>query len=323
MDTLVCPKSTSGIRFSNINSSKYSIFLNGNASRDSNYSFQIGQDTTVHFLLFDSLQSNCGTAPVDVNIKTIKFPPLSISADQSVYCGGNLPATVTGSGNFEEYDVYYNDSLVQSDVTNTYTKTGFKSGDRVVMKAKFQGCVTDSSNAVVLLQYDAPVADFNYKNGGKGLFTFINKSDFDKKRTWYFGDGSSDTSANPSHTYTTNKIYTVWLVISGDGGCMDSISKTITTTGIRTSLIDQESLLLMPNPCKNSINLTFFSKTEGQLKLSLSNVNGELIKLPGILKMTEGNNAIVIPLEDVAPGIYYLVINDGRQAIARKIMITP
>lgn len=40
---------------------------------------------------------------------------------------------------------------------------------------------------------------------------------------WYFGDGSTSTSYNPSHTYTSNGTYNATLVIN-QNGCIDSLT---------------------------------------------------------------------------------------------------
>ncbi len=44
--------------------------------------------------------------------------------------------------------------------------------------------------------------------------------------TWYFGDGTTDTVQNPSHTYVNNGTYTVSLVVCNSNGC-DSVSQQL------------------------------------------------------------------------------------------------
>jgi gliding motility-associated-like protein len=46
---------------------------------------------------------------------------------------------------------------------------------------------------------------------------------------WYFGDGGTANTQNPSHTYALANTYTVKLVVTDINGCKDSISKPITT----------------------------------------------------------------------------------------------
>jgi gliding motility-associated-like protein len=44
------------------------------------------------------------------------------------------------------------------------------------------------------------------------------------RHTWYFGDGTSSTLANPAHIYTDTGSYTVKLVLTDQFGCADSLS---------------------------------------------------------------------------------------------------
>jgi PKD repeat protein len=319
-DTLICPKNYANVNFFKISASRYGLILNGTASRDTDYSFYLSKDSTVHFAIYDSMQPNCGTIGIDVPLRVISYPALQITADQPIYCGNGNAALVKANGNFEEYDVYLNGKLVQADILNTYTSSTFKDGDQVQMIAYYRGCTSDSSNKITLHRYPAPSAFFNYKNNGKGDFSFINKSTGDDSRTWYFGDGNSDTSANPSHTYSTNKIYTVWLVISNKFGCRDSISKTITATGIKTGIVDGESLKIMPNPFSNEFQFSFDSKSSGILQISITDIQGKNVQNINPVRITKGNNTITIPAGNLKPGTYILIINDGRASFNTRVV---
>jgi len=45
---------------------------------------------------------------------------------------------------------------------------------------------------------------------------------------WYFGDGSSTTNnTNPSHTYSQSGSYTIKLIATGPGGCIDSTEQNV------------------------------------------------------------------------------------------------
>jgi gliding motility-associated-like protein len=43
---------------------------------------------------------------------------------------------------------------------------------------------------------------------------------------WSFGDGSTSTSKTPSHTYLSNGVYDVSLIVTNTGGCTDTLIKT-------------------------------------------------------------------------------------------------
>lgn len=59
------------------------------------------------------------------------------------------------------------------------------------------------------------------------VFHFTNQSNNGSAFTWYFGDGSSSTLANPTHTYTAAGVYSVKLVATGcTAGTKDSLLKT-------------------------------------------------------------------------------------------------
>ena len=51
------------------------------------------------------------------------------------------------------------------------------------------------------------------------------------KLNWDFGDGGNSQLLNPSHIYTYPGVYTTKLTISNNGGCSDTLSRTITIEG--------------------------------------------------------------------------------------------
>jgi PKD repeat protein len=68
----------------------------------------------------------------------------------------------------------------------------------------------------------APVADFtaNPTSGKKPLAVGFSdtSSGAITSRSWNFGDGSTSTASNPSHTYWRPGTYTVTLTVNGPGG---------------------------------------------------------------------------------------------------------
>jgi PKD repeat protein len=49
--------------------------------------------------------------------------------------------------------------------------------------------------------------------------------------TWFFGDGTTSTEANPSHTYARAGVYTITLQVNGPGGS-SNVSRQVSVTGI-------------------------------------------------------------------------------------------
>jgi len=82
-------------------------------------------------------------------------------------------------------------------------------------------------NSIININPSAgPVANFafNYVNAG---ITFNNTSTGGTSYLWDFGDGNTDTSLNPSYTYTTNGTYTVTLTVTDASGCSTIHTDTV------------------------------------------------------------------------------------------------
>jgi len=76
----------------------------------------------------------------------------------------------------------------------------------------------------------APVASFTWTTSG--LTADFSNESFDPDGSivsyeWAFGDGSTSTSANPSHTYSTDGFYLVTLTVTDDEGATASMTNTI------------------------------------------------------------------------------------------------
>ncbi|NOT52638.1 MAG: PKD domain-containing protein [Chitinophagaceae bacterium] len=75
-----------------------------------------------------------------------------------------------------------------------------------------------------------PVAKFSvsgYENPIPAPVTFINISQNATGFEWSFGDGTTSTQSNPTHSYTLRGTYQVRLKVTGPGGA-DSVCKLLT-----------------------------------------------------------------------------------------------
>ncbi len=97
-----------------------------------------------------------------------------------------------------------------------YNDTGFFTVSLVV---KSNGCA-DSSVLVKYIHIKPPVAKFGYtyQCSQNALRQFSDSSIAAQKWTWTFGDGSSSSATNPSHTYAAAGKYAVTLTVT-NGAC--------------------------------------------------------------------------------------------------------
>jgi len=109
---------------------------------------------------------------------------------------------------------------------------------------------TDISNVSLTGTHNGTVANLpptaNFSASSSGLTANFTDTSTDTdgsiaSRNWNFGDGSSSTTANPTHTYATGGTYTVQLTVTDNGGLQNSISKSVTVsapTGVSISIGD-------------------------------------------------------------------------------------
>ncbi len=124
-----------------------------------------------------------------------------------------------------------------------------------------------------------PVANFSFSGAGVAPSTviFTNNSTNATSYVWEFGDNSTSTEANPSHTYTTGGTFSVKLTAVGLGGS-NYTTKSVSITKPTSLQIIVADLLGTPIPgatVKLYSSLTDFLNTTNQvLTTQTTNANG-------------------------------------------------
>ncbi len=95
------------------------------------------------------------------------------------------------------------------------------------------GCIDSITKAITVnpkpvASFTAPVAQCLSGNSYGFTSTSTVSAGSITTQTWKFGDGNTATGASVTHTYTTDGIFTVTLIVSANTGCIDSVSQTIT-----------------------------------------------------------------------------------------------
>jgi gliding motility-associated-like protein len=94
-----------------------------------------------------------------------------------------------------------------------------------------QGCSDTITQPVTI--WSIPTAQFTQTPTCFGIpFTFVDQSTITNSQiigwNWSLGNGQTSTQQNPTHLYNTNGQYPVTLIVTGQGGCTDTISDLIT-----------------------------------------------------------------------------------------------
>jgi hypothetical protein len=145
---------------------------------------------------------------------------------------------------------------------------------------------------------------------------------------WEWGDGTHDTIALPSHTYSNAGFYTICLTITDSVGCTNIYCDSfyllkntntmvyvnvIPQTGITESSINK-SFLIYPNPA--SVYLTLrFAQNISKAEIKIYNLLGEL-KSTSRKSSTESN----INISDLSNGVYIIEVTTERNIMRQKFI---
>ncbi len=106
------------------------------------------------------------------------------------------------------------------------------SGTYVVSLTVAAGSGCSSTATQTILVAPKPTVSFTLSNACVGQTATFNSTSTSggmplSSSTWYFGDGTTGTGTNVTHTYAVEGTYTVSLVINSIAGCNDSISMPV------------------------------------------------------------------------------------------------
>ncbi|MDB5222033.1 MAG: hypothetical protein JWN83_700 [Chitinophagaceae bacterium] len=136
-----------------------------------------------------------------------------------------------GSGSINKWEWDFGDGNLSSTQSPSHVYLGPGNFNVSLRATNTFGCVTTvtkpqyiqiGNGAKAAFIFSAPnsctvpsTVNFTNTSTGSGALTY----------QWDFGDGSTSTQQNPSHTYTTAGTYTVRLIIVNSTGCTDTLTK--------------------------------------------------------------------------------------------------
>jgi hypothetical protein len=265
-----------------------------------------GQPLNFTVQLIDSLGDSSSLAVRDYN-KALYYPPGSTS--------GVLP-----------HVMFNTISLPISDFTGINRKKVRK------VKFKFNKSIAGSiliSDLAFVNEYCGNFSSaFGYTKIGKNVSfkdTLTTTAGDTLSWVWNFGNsasGTNDTSTkhNPTHLFTAPGTYTVCLAVSSkrvNGRiCTDTICKTVvvTTTEVPTQYVPVENpITIYPNPAKDYL---IVNNAEATDVLRLINLYGQVVFTTQIT-----DSRIGLP-QNLATGMYYVIVNSHKGTVFKKIFIS-
>jgi PKD repeat protein len=135
---------------------------------------------------------------------------------------------------------------------------------------------------------------------------------------WDFGDGSTSTEQNPIHIYQDNGCYSVFLAVTNEYGCSDTIF--LDDFVCKTVGIDDNSIVsgIFPNPFQNKVEITVPSLAT-QCKVELFDLSGKKMELS---VQIQASNQIIIETPNLAEGTYLLKIISEKGLWVERLVHT-
>ncbi|MCX6351018.1 MAG: PKD domain-containing protein [Bacteroidetes bacterium] len=140
-----------------------------------------------------------------------------------------------------------------------------------------------------------PKASFTFTDACiKTANTFTDNTSFSGAyyRLWRFGDGFVDSSKSTSHTYAKAGAYSVTLVTSTYGGCMDSITKTVNV--YNSPVVNFGATVMCLSKPVNFVDSTTINGTSATYSWSLGDGNTDTLQNPVHTYATAGTKVITL-----------------------------
>jgi gliding motility-associated-like protein len=200
------------------------------------FSFQYNKEGNYDVKLIVSDRFGCTDSVMNRAVVTVFDPVANFETKDTLVCLNTtvtfLNTSSTRAGTLWYWDFGDGTTSNTDHPTKIYAGPG-KYDIRLALREPI-GCVDTLVRTRYVVVADAK-ADFDMSDSFTTcppfVVNFTNTSASNVINRWDFGNGNGSTLINPAHTYTATGDYKVKLVIEGNGGCTDSITKSVIIRG--------------------------------------------------------------------------------------------
>lgn len=178
------------------------------------------------------------------------------------------------------------------------------------LEVRKQVCVGETAPVTVNVTGNA---QFDYVEDNLTL-TFDALSDASPTDVWDFGDGSTSTEANPTHSYAESGVYTV--THTTEDGCTFEMSIAV---GI-TEVVDAATagFHFYPNPAVDRLTLDFPREVMGkEAYIEVYSATGSAV----VKKRVTAGNSVELKLSSLAAGVYTAAVRVGDIHVSHRFVI--
>lgn len=132
---------------------------------------------------------------------------------------------------------------------------------------------------------------------------------------WDFGDGTTSTLQNPSHTYASDGNYDVTLYIENDILSWNNITKTVNAETLSLSDFDTLNFSYYPNPISDVLQLSF-QNAQDYINLKIYNLAGQLVEQ----KQFDGASDVTLNVKALLPSMYIMTVETRDKLSQVKVI---
>jgi len=241
------------------------------------------------------------------NVITVNpLPVLNLGPDVDI-CEGQSVTLDGGAGDFYLWNDFSRNKIL------TVDHTGIKS----ITVTDVNGCQSSDQISVNVSPY--PLSSFNI-NANNLEVVFTNESTDAVSYYWEFGDGLTDTVANPVHVYAEAGVYSVSLKASGSA-CGTSVF-TDALTLINTATDELNSVLsftVYPNPSNGIVTMDINNPNASRLKISILNSLGQTVYNS---ESSSTKSSEQINLSNLSSGVYSVRLVSNEITKTARLILT-
>ena len=202
-------------------------FGDGSTSSASNPSHIYNTPGTYSVRLISTNSTGCADTLLKVNAITIGSVDANFSVPATAcvntpinISNTSVPAPVSAIWNFGDGTV---SNLLNP--TKSYTNPGTYS---IKLVSNFGACIDSITKTITVVPKLTSAFTASPVSSCQAplAVTFSNSTTGASSSHWNFGDGTTSTESNPTHTYTTSGVYTVTLVSTNASGCSDTLVRS-------------------------------------------------------------------------------------------------
>lgn len=250
---------------------------------------------------------------ISVNVSDSPIPTISANGNTSICEGSSVTLSASGA---DSYAWTFNGTALAETTQSINAST---EGLYAVTVTNADACNGVGTSTPVLISVNpTPTADASFtQTNGSYTVQFLNNSINATSYSWDFGDGTTSTSANPSHIYATGGDFTVVLTAT-NGDCSNTFTINLTSVEVSEN-VAFEDLMVYPNPTENELNIQFSSFDSGMMNATIFNLAGQVVSAEAFA-VNAGNMFHTINTSNLESGVYFVNLSNNTSNITIRVI---